>query len=88
MAPLPAGPVPYGATIQFYGGEVHFPFLDVEENTNGLIVTRLTQPPGFPASDPTIVYYDDSGLAERAAYDIPPTEISALEGVPSAGGRS
>jgi uncharacterized repeat protein (TIGR01451 family) len=86
--PVQVSELGYGARIQFFGGEVHFPFFDVEQNPNGLIVERLNQPPGFPAnnpnSDPFLVYYDDSGFPENLT--IQPDPLSALAGDDSSNG--
>ena len=38
------------------GGEIHFPFMDVENNTNGIIITR-TNGTGSPND---VVYWDDN----------------------------
>jgi len=53
--PVPAGPVPYNTYIRTAVGEVHFPFLDVENNVNGFIIERLN---GAGAPDAT-VFFDD-----------------------------
>ncbi|MCU0443034.1 MAG: hypothetical protein MUE96_11600 [Bacteroidia bacterium] len=44
------------------GGEVHFPFLDVEENPNGLIISRLTSA-GVPITNADTVYWNDNGIS-------------------------
>ena len=43
-------------TVKLKGGEVHFPLLDVEQNPNGIIITRLN---GSDSPDST-VYFNNS----------------------------
>ncbi|MBD2043102.1 DUF11 domain-containing protein [Microcoleus sp. FACHB-672] len=76
--PVPASVTPYGASITLNAGEVHFPFLDAENNPGGLIIQR--QIPGGGNTD--TVYYNDTGLTGGT----PPNPISALAGVPSSTG--
>jgi uncharacterized repeat protein (TIGR01451 family) len=49
----------YSAYITVNGGEVHFPFLDVENNLNGFIIRRLNGPGATP--DETVYYNDNYG---------------------------
>ncbi len=51
----------YGAQINFYAGEAHFPMVDAENNPNGIKLTRLNSPPlvTSPLPDPSEVFYDD-----------------------------
>ncbi|MCT7961988.1 DUF11 domain-containing protein [Laspinema sp. D1] len=85
--PVQVSEVGYGAQIQFFGGEVHFPFFDVEQNSKGLIVQRLNEPPGFPLNDPNYnrfrVYYNSSGFPQSPNQ---PNPLSALLGVDSSNG--
>ena len=39
--PLPTGAVPVEVMVQLQGAEVHFPFIDMEYNTNGTIIQLL-----------------------------------------------
>lgn len=55
---LPAGQIPATVTIRIKGGEVHFPFIDMELNQNGLIIERLNSDWNSVASD--AVYWNDS----------------------------
>ncbi|MBW4679707.1 MAG: DUF11 domain-containing protein [Microcoleus vaginatus WJT46-NPBG5] len=84
--PVPASVTPYGASITLNAGEVHFPFLDAENNAGGLIIQR--QIPGGGNTD--TVYYNDTGLTDPTPPPTPtptrPIPISALAGVSSAGG--
>lgn len=62
--PLPAGTVPAKVTVQLQGAEVHFPFLDVEYNSTGIIIELLTHaslPSIVPTSD--IVYWNDTDIS-------------------------
>ena len=51
----------YGAQINFYAGEAHFPMVDAENNPNGIKLSRLNTPPlaTSPSPDPNEIYYDD-----------------------------
>ncbi|RYD95772.1 MAG: hypothetical protein EOP54_15210, partial [Sphingobacteriales bacterium] len=39
---LPVGSVPASVSVQLQGAEVHFPFIDMEENPNGTVIQRMT----------------------------------------------
>lgn len=58
--PVPAGNVAYDAQIRLFGGEVHFPFFDPENNHFGIQVTRVLDP-GTTQPPPPVdtVYYND-----------------------------
>ncbi len=86
--PVSAGNTNYAAFVKLYGGEVHFPLLDVE-NSNGLVIQRVplsgqgTLPSTTGAdSDPYQVYWDDRTLPKIGG---PTNPIEALNGVSSAG---
>ncbi|MBW8684515.1 T9SS type B sorting domain-containing protein [Chitinophaga rhizophila] len=49
------------ANIQLQGSEIHFPFIDVEDNFNGLIIEQLADDNVTVESD--IVYWADSSFA-------------------------
>lgn len=56
---LNSGNTNFDIKIQLFGGEVHFPFIDMESNPNGLIIEQLTVDGNYniiPGSD--IVYWD------------------------------
>src|SRR5690606_2404722 len=61
--PMDPGILPTKVTLQLQGGEVHFPYLDMEINPNGLIVERLN-PQNFNnvMADGDRVYWDDSKI--------------------------
>lgn len=61
-------------------GDVHFPYLDGETNTPGLIIERLT----FPDANKYTVYWDDTPLAAVAAGSSTPT--LATQGTSSVAG--
>jgi len=75
----------YEAEISLNVGEVHFPFIDVEANPNGLVISRLADV-NSPANriDYTI-YYDDSSLPPVLGQ-IQSNPASALGGINSVGG--
>ncbi|WP_346320070.1 Ig-like domain-containing protein, partial [Chitinophaga sp. YIM B06452] len=56
---VPAGAAAISISVrgQLFGGEVHFPFIDVENNVNGIIITRIT---GSGAND--LVNWDDTPI--------------------------
>ncbi|MEQ9550846.1 MAG: DUF11 domain-containing protein [Coleofasciculus sp. G3-WIS-01] len=54
--PVSVNNVPYEATIEINAGEAHFPFIDAENNNDGIILRRLNGPPG----DESIIFYDDT----------------------------
>jgi gliding motility-associated-like protein/uncharacterized repeat protein (TIGR01451 family) len=76
------GDVANGATIKIsvvlFSGEVHFPYMDVENNQNGIVITRTN---GSNAPDPT-VYWDDELLGAGAGAPVP-IDASAAPGVNS-----
>ncbi|HBB32794.1 MAG TPA: hypothetical protein DDZ80_00085 [Cyanobacteria bacterium UBA8803] len=85
--PIPVSNTPYQFRLSFFVGDLHFPFLDAENNTNGLIVERINPTTGVVES--STVFYDDSdflrlGLRPKAPTN--PKPISALDGIPSSSG--
>jgi fimbrial isopeptide formation D2 family protein/uncharacterized repeat protein (TIGR01451 family) len=76
--PLTAGTTPYQSKLSFFTGDVHFPFLDPENNPVGLIIQRVN-PTNTIVEDST-VYYNDSGLPLVGS---PTNPISALAGIDS-----
>jgi len=65
--PLPAGTVPAKVTVQLQGGEVHFPFFDMEMNINGTIIQLLNGPAD---TDPYKVYWDDSDITTNSSGNL------------------
>jgi hypothetical protein len=55
---VPAGNYNANINVILFGGEVHFPFFDVERNVNGIKLTRMN---GFQSPDFT-VYWDDTPI--------------------------
>jgi uncharacterized repeat protein (TIGR01451 family) len=84
------GNLPGFTTINFQvqvtlnGGEVHFPFLDVEANPGGLQIARLSGLGTLP--DYTVYYNDDHPSLLIEPGQIPPSPLSALGGISSLGG--
>ncbi len=99
---LPASDTPYGARINLYAGEAHFPFLDAEHNVNGIIIRRVNNPnpATTPNPEPYLIYYDDrnsgssgsdyslcaTGETGSNCYGTPTNPRSALNGVNSQNG--
>ncbi|MBD2740876.1 DUF11 domain-containing protein [Coleofasciculus sp. FACHB-1120] len=83
-----ASNIPYGAQIVLSAGEIHFPFLDPENNPEGLIIQRLNEPaaPTLPAPNPFEVYYNDAPLTNNQQVAGAPTPVNALGGVSSING--
>lgn len=77
--PVPASGAPYTARITLNGGEVHFPFFDVENNPNGFIIQRINGPGTLP--EPTFYYNDDYGTF--GSQPGAPVPIQALTGIVS-----
>ncbi len=55
---VPAGNSQYDFQVQLKAGEIHFPFIDPENNPRGLIVERIN-PAGTTAAPASEVMYDD-----------------------------
>lgn len=75
---VPAGNVSYNATISLNAGEVHFPFLDIENNLSGITIQNTT------SNDATI--YFDNNYDNVLLNGTPPNPLTALEGVDSTNG--
>jgi uncharacterized repeat protein (TIGR01451 family) len=56
---VPPDTIGFNAQVVMYAGEAHFPLLDAETNTNGLIITRLNQPLGYPATGNSDIHFND-----------------------------
>jgi gliding motility-associated-like protein/uncharacterized repeat protein (TIGR01451 family) len=65
-------------TVILFSGEVHFPYMDVENNANGINITRTN---GSNAPDPT-VYWNDELLGSGVGASVP-VNASASPGVNS-----
>jgi uncharacterized repeat protein (TIGR01451 family) len=55
---IPAGNSQYDFQVQLKAGEIHFPFIDPENNPRGLIIERIN-PAGTAAAPASEVMYDD-----------------------------
>ncbi len=62
------------ARVTLLGGEVHFPYIDAENNVNGIVIERQT---GAGAPDHTI-FYDDRPVGGVAS--LPPVGENSLSG--------
>ncbi|MET3874709.1 gliding motility-associated C-terminal domain-containing protein [Chitinophaga sp. OAE865] len=65
-------------SVVLFSGEVHFPYIDVENNANGIVITR-TNGPNAPNS---AVYWNDELLGARAGSPVP-INASASPGINS-----
>ncbi|MBS0028708.1 gliding motility-associated C-terminal domain-containing protein [Chitinophaga sp. 22321] len=65
-------------SVVLFSGEVHFPYMDVENNVNGINITRTN---GSNAPDPT-VYWNDELLGSGVGAPVP-VNASASPGVNS-----
>lgn len=82
-AAVPSTSTNYNAMVKLYGGELHFPLLDVE-NSSGLTITRasiggVTSTTGTD-SDASYVYWNDSPIA---VVGTAPTPVKNLNGTTS-----
>jgi len=86
--PIAFSSILFQAAVTLNGGEVHFPFLDVETNPAGLRIARMSAATGAVAPVNWDVYYDDSAavLDPVAADQIATTPRSALLGIDSMAG--
>lgn len=62
---LPAGAISSTVQIQLQGAEVHFPYIDMEYNKNGVIIERLDGP-NLSTVVSDLVYWDDSDIPTAA----------------------
>ncbi|WP_168199430.1 Calx-beta domain-containing protein [Pedobacter aquae] len=69
---------PSNLNLSLVGGEVHFPFLDVENNINGIIIRRLN---GVNAPN-DIVYWNDTGISSNTNPSNP--RDASVNGISSA----
>jgi uncharacterized repeat protein (TIGR01451 family) len=67
-------------------GEVHFPFLDAENNPKGIVVTRQNCNLTEPLAGCAIVYYDDTGLGGTPPPTGATNPIAATGGINSSAG--
>ncbi|MFB9057291.1 gliding motility-associated C-terminal domain-containing protein [Mariniflexile ostreae] len=68
--PLLEGTAQISVNVRLQGAEVHFPFIDLEFNANGLIIEQLNDD-GSVKSD--IVYWDDSDIVSTSNAPSNPT---------------
>lgn len=80
-------PTAFNVTVRvtLNGGEVHFPFLDVEAHPNGMVIARMSAATGAVTPVDFTVYYDDR-LLPATGTQIAPSPMSALGGISSVGG--
>ncbi len=72
---VPAGNYASHLDVVLFGGEVHFPFFDVERNVNGIKLTRVdpvTLIPDFT------VYWDDSNISPTGTPSNPVVNTTGL----------
>ncbi|WP_188133794.1 S-layer family protein, partial [Chitinophaga sp. CF418] len=68
------------ANIQLQGAEIHFPFIDVENNPNGLIIEQLNDD-NTVKSD--VVYWDDASFANATGASSPKSNGNSGSGISS-----
>ncbi|WP_295129274.1 Ig-like domain-containing protein [uncultured Chitinophaga sp.] len=73
-----SGTASVNVRVILFGGEVHFPFIDVENNVNGIIITRTN---GDNAGN--IVNWDDSGISTAGTTPSNPIK-TGIDGISSA----
>ncbi|MDR2283304.1 MAG: DUF11 domain-containing protein, partial [Sphingobacterium sp.] len=62
---LSNGVYPLKVSVELQGAEVHFPFIDMEINPNGMVL-ELTNGPNPSSNERFRVYWDDSDITEGA----------------------
>ena len=82
--PLPAQTLSYNSLLTLIVGAMHFPFLDPENNPDGLIVERVNCDQLPCTVEDSTVFYNNSGLKIKSGS--PPDPISALGGIDSSNG--
>lgn len=86
--------ITFKAVIATLGGEVHFPLIDAEGNSNGLIFKRLNGPTNGSFATPSFnadrIYYNDFQMKGNGGVGgstaIPPVPTNASAGVNSVAG--
>ncbi|PSL23074.1 putative repeat protein (TIGR01451 family), partial [Chitinophaga ginsengisoli] len=68
------------ANIQLQGAEIHFPFIDVEDNPNGLIIEQLNDDNSVKSD---IVYWDDVSFANATGSSNPRSNGNSGSGISS-----
>jgi gliding motility-associated-like protein/uncharacterized repeat protein (TIGR01451 family) len=68
------------ANIQLQGAEVHFPFIDVEDNPNGLIIEQLNDDNSVKSD---VVFWDDANFANGTGASNPRTNDNTGLGISS-----
>ena len=66
--------------------ELHFPFLDVETNLNGIIIKRIDPETHLPLDDYDIVFWDDSNISHdnsQATAGASNPNVTGVDGVSS-----
>ncbi|RFZ86011.1 hypothetical protein DYU05_01180 [Mucilaginibacter terrenus] len=74
LLPASAGNYSINVTATLFAAEVHFPFFDVERNTNGVKLARIN---GSGSPDNTI-YWDDSPITVVGVPSNPVVNLSGL----------
>ena len=82
-AVVPASSQAYNARITLNAGEIHFPFIDVENNPTGFVIVR--EIPNTSPPDPSLLYWDDRTVTQEGG-NVPPVPLYSLAGTPSSGG--
>ncbi len=78
--PVPQGTVPIEVTVTLQGGEVHFPYIDMEINPAGIVIELYKTDLSGIESD--IVYWDDTPVTGGKAGEIP-NPVTNLTGLSS-----
>lgn len=73
---LPNGITPANVSVQLFGAEVHFPYIDKEINPNGVLIRRLDD----ASANANVVYWDDIDITGGlpATRSNPTTNLQGL----------
>jgi LPXTG-site transpeptidase (sortase) family protein len=80
---VPASSQAYNARITLNAGEIHFPFIDVENNPTGFVIIR--EVPNTNPPDPSLLYWDDRTVTQEGG-NVPPVPLFSLAGTASSSG--
>jgi len=85
---LPPGSIPANITVQLQGAEVHFPFIDMEENPNGTIIQRLNNPESATVTNSSVYWRDPFTTGGTAPPNLDRSQFNTTGANPTPAGGS